>query len=131
MLKMESDLIKEDIEIITKEDYILVKPPAGVNFWELFMTIGKLLPMPDYQEKNDIWLFRDGSVSLNFSDLQKLKDFSRKNIPKQAKGKKTAIVVSTGFQRGLAESFATVHEKHPREMRVFSDLKEAEEWVSE
>jgi len=128
---MESGLSLEDIEIVPKEDYILVKPPAGVNFWDIFMTIGKLLPMPEYQEKNDIWIFRDGGVTLNFSDLQKLKDFSRENIPKKAKGKKTALVVSTGFQRGLAESFATVGEKHPRQLMVFSDLKKAEDWVNE
>jgi hypothetical protein len=57
------------------------------------------------QDKNDIWLLPDGSVNLNFSDLQKINDFGRENIPKIAVGKKTAIVVSTGFQRGLVETF--------------------------
>ena len=128
---MNPDPTLSEIEIIPKEDYILVKPPAGVDFWDIYMTIGKLVPLPEYQEKNDIWLFRDGNVSLDYSDLQKLKDFSKENIPQKAKGKKTAIVVSTGFQRGLAESFAAVDEKHPRQMRVFSDLKEAEDWVKE
>ena len=128
---MNAEPIPSEIEIIPKEHYILVKPPAGMNYWELFTALGKLIQMPEFQDKNDIWLFRVGRASLNFSDLQKLKDFGRENIPENAKGKKTAIVVSSGFQRGIVKSYISDGEEHPREIRVFSDLKEAEDWVCE
>ncbi len=128
---MKTDPTQSGIEIILQKDYILVKPPEGVNFWDIFMTLGKFISKPEFQDKNDIWLLRDGSVNLNFSDLQKINDFLRENIPKFAIGKKSAIVVSTGFQRGLVETFVTVWKEYPRKIRVFSDLKEAEEWVKE
>jgi len=128
---MNTDPTQSGIEIILQKDYILVKPPEGVNFWDIFMTLGKFISKPEFQDKNDIWLLRDGSVNLNFSDLQKINDFLRENIPKFAIGKKSAIVVSTGFQRGLVETFVTVWKEYPRKIRVFSDLKEAEEWVKE
>lgn len=128
---MKTDPTQSGIEIILQKDYILVKPPEGVNFWDIFMTLGKFISKPEFQDKNDIWLLRDGSVNLNFSDLQKINDFLRENIPKFAIGKKSAIVVATGFQRGLVETFVTVWKEYPRKIRVFSDLKEAEEWVKE
>lgn len=128
---MKTDPTQSGIEIILQKDYILVKPPEGVNFWDIFMTLGKFIAQPEFQDKNDIWLLRDGSVNLNFSDLQKINDFLRENIPKFAIGKKSAIVVATGFQRGLVETFVTVWKEYPRKIRVFSDLKEAEEWVKE
>ena len=102
---MKSDFTRSGTEILNKKNYILVKPPKGINFWDILMIIGKIIPMPEFKDKNDIWLFRDGSLRLNFSDLQKLKDFGRENYPKTAKVKKTAVVVSTGFQRGLADSY--------------------------
>jgi len=128
---MKTAAVQSGIEVILQKDYILVKPPAGVNFWDIFMTLGKFIAKPEFQDKNDIWLLRDGSVNLNFSDLQKINDFLRKNIPQFAIGKKSAIVVSTGYQRGLVETFVTVWKEYPRKIKVFSDLKEAEEWVKE
>ena len=128
---MNPDPTPSEIEIIPKEDYILVKPPNGMTYMDIFITLGKLISLSEYQEKNDIWVFREGSFSLSFSDLQKLKDFGRANIPENAKGKKTAIVVSTGFQRGLVDSYISDGEEHHREIRVFMDYKEAENWVKE
>jgi len=128
---MNTDPTQSGIEIILQKDYILVKPPEGVNFWDIFMTLGKFVSKPEFQDKNDIWLLSDGMVNLNFSDLQKINDFLRENIPKFAIGKKSAIVASTGFQRGLVETFVTVWKEYPRKIKVFSDLKEAEEWLKE
>ena len=128
---MKADQIHSEVEITPKENYILVKPPPGVDFWGIYATIGKLVQMPEYQDKNDIWLFREGSMNLTFSEFQTLKEFSRKSIPKSARGKKTAIVVSTGFQSGVAEQFVADGEKYAREIRIFSDFKDAEDWVTE
>jgi hypothetical protein len=128
---MKPDPGQSEIEIVPQKDYILVKPPEGVNLWDIFMTLGKFIAKPEFQDKNDIWLLGDGRVNLNFSDLQKINDFLRENIPQLAIGKKSAIVVSTGFQRGLVETFVALWKEYPRKIRVFSDLKDAEEWVKE
>lgn len=58
---MNPDLTPSEIEIIPKEDYILMKPQAGMNYLEIFAALGKLIQMPDFQNKNDIWLFRVGN----------------------------------------------------------------------
>lgn len=128
---MKTEATQSEIEIVLKEDYILIKPPEGVNIWDIFMTLGKFITKPEFQDKNDIWLLGDGSISLNFSDLQKINDFGRENIPQFAIGKKSAVVISTGFQRGLVETFVAVWKEFPRKIKVFSNLKEAEEWIKE
>ena len=46
-------------------------------------------------------------------------------------GKKTAIIVATGSQRKLAESYIDLGGEHSRKIRIFSDLKSAEHWITD
>ena len=120
-----------ELEIITKKNYLLVKPPKGINFWEILIGFSKLLSMPEFQDKNDLWIFRDGNIDFQYSDLDKIKDFAQKYYPKNNNGKKTAIVVETVLQRSLAELYAEIGKDLPRELGIFSDFKSAEDWIIE
>jgi len=101
---MEPELDHAEIAVSTDKGYILVKPPPGINFWTILETIGKLIPLCEFVDKNDLWIFQDGRVNLTFQDLQVTKDFGVTHYPKGTDRKKTAIVVGTYFQRSLAES---------------------------
>jgi len=127
---MKPDLMNSGIEIIAEKGYILVIPATGINFWEIFITVGKLIPMPEFADMDDIWVFREGSVDFVDSDFHKLKDFGTQYCPENAKGRKTAIVVASGFQHDLAKRYVDIGNPHPRRIRVFSDFKTAEDWIA-
>ena len=80
-----------DTEISIQEDYILVEPPNGINYWAILEGIGRLMNMDGYQKKNVIWEFRDGPVTLAFDDLYILKNIIKEHHLKNSKRIKTAI----------------------------------------
>ena len=119
------------LRITAREDYILVEPSKGMIFWEVLFGLSKLISMPEFRDRNDLWVFRAGKMDIAYSDLYKIKEYVQKNFPECSKEKKTAIVVETGMQKSLAVLYAKVEEDLPHETRVFSDFKSAEEWITE
>ena len=115
-------------KLTIKKDYILVEPQEN-EYWEIWEAVGRLLKMPEYPDKNDIWVFRKGHVDFLYADLFKLKDFIKNHCSARAKRKKTAIVVETRTQLSLAESYANMGRDLPRKIKVFTDFKAAEEWA--
>ena len=116
--------------ISLKKDYILIEPQEN-EYWEIWEAVGKLIKMPEYLDKNTIWLFSDKPLHIDFSDLYKLKDFIAEHYPQGDKyHNKTAIVAKMGLHLGLAESFAKIANDLPFEIRVFSDLQSAEDWIT-
>ena len=115
-------------KITVKKDYILVEP-SEVDYWEIWEGIGAELKLAEFPEKNDIWLFNDGPVKLTYVDLYKLRDFIQENYPENAKRTKTALVVQSGIQKAIAESFGQIAEDLPFEIRVFTNFQLAEDWV--
>ena len=108
-----------ELNIVDKKDHIVVEPPGGISFWEIITAIGTIIQKSEYRDKNDIWVFRKGTFDITYEDLPKIKDFGRKYYPDNAKGKKTAIVVETGTQFGLAESYISAGGEHPRKIKNF------------
>ena len=68
----------------------------GMVYWEILEAIPKVLLMPEFKDKNDIWVFREGQMKILYSDLYSIKDVAEKLHPKESKDKKTAIVAGTG-----------------------------------
>lgn len=87
--------------------------------------------MEGIPEQNRIWVFREGPENLAFDDLNKLKDIIKENYPAGAKINKTAIVVKSGLQTSLAESFTKIAVDLPQKFKVFSNLADAEVWVKQ
>ena len=119
------------ITVEPEKGYILVEPVAA-NFWEIFECAGRELKVPEYPDKNAIWVFPDVPIELNYDDLYKLREFVLKNYPKDAKpDRKVAIVVQTGTQTALANEYTKIVKDLPVQFQVFSDLQSAEEWIIE
>lgn len=91
--------------------------------------MSQLFSRPDFQEKNDIWLFREGHLKMMYGDLYNIKEMVAKLYPPDSKGKKTAIVAQSGVQHSLATLYADLAKDLPREVKVFSDLKSATDWI--
>ena len=118
------------IEIGIKNGYILVEPSKGVNYWDILDGLGKLVNLAEYSETNNIWVFRDGPVMLAYEDMYKIRDLIKEHYPKNVKRNKTALVVETGFQLSLAESFIEIGKELPFETKVFSNIQSAQNWIT-
>jgi hypothetical protein len=123
--------LKQKAEIVSGQDYMLIVPPEGLDFWEIVSAVGKLFPMGEFQLKNAIWLFREGPVDFLYDDLFKLKAFIENHFPANAKGKKTAIVAGSYLQRKMALAYAKICRDMPCRLKVFTDIKSAEAWIRE
>lgn len=118
-------------KITIKEEYILVEPREGTDFWEIQRGIARLLYVDEIPDKNRIWVFREGPANISYEDLRKLKDLVKENYPKEGRINKTALVVESGMQSSLAETFTQIARDLPQQFKVFSTLAEAEDWVKE
>ena len=116
-------------KITTKKDYILIEPQEGTEFREIQRGLARLFYADIIPQQNRIWIFRKGGKNLTTDDLYKLKDIIKENYPKNAGIFKTAIVVETGLQKSLAEAFIKITAELPQEFKVFSNLRDAEDWV--
>ena len=119
------------LKITAKQDYILVEPSAGMDYWEILEGISKLFSMPEFKDKNDIWVFREGQVKMLYTDLYEVKDSVKEIYPADSNGSKTAIVAETGIQHSLAKLYSDIGKNLPREIKVFSDLKSAKDWIKQ
>jgi hypothetical protein len=117
--------------ITIKKDYILIEPKEGTAFREIQRGVARLFYVEGIPEQNRIWVFHEGPENLSYDDLYKLKGIIKENYPEDARINKTAIVVESGLQTSLAESFTKIAVDLPQEFKVFSNLTDAENWVKE
>ena len=118
-------------KITIKENYILIEP-LEPEFWEIYLSLGKLLKMPEYRHKNVIWNFNEGPLRITYDDLYKIKGLLEENYPENVRpNKKAALVVAGGLQTAMATEYTKIAEDFPVEFRVFSDLDAAEKWIIE
>lgn len=117
------------LSITHNDDFILVESSDGMDYWEILEAISKLFSMPKFKVNNDIWVFKEGQLKMLFTDLYSIKDSVKKLYPEGSTGKKTAIVTETGVQHSLATLYSDIGKDLPREIKVFSDIKSAEDWI--
>ena len=117
--------------ISIKEDYILIEPKEGTDLREIQRGVARLFYVEGIPEQNRIWVFQEGPENVSRDDLHKLKGIIKDNYPEDAKINKTALVVESDLQTSLAESFAKIADDLPQTFKVFSNLKDAEDWVRE
>ena len=121
--------LEMELEITNKDDYILVETAKGMDSQEIIEGISKLFSMPEFKDKNDLWVFRSGKVKMMHADLDNIIEFAEKLYPSDSKATKTAIVAYSAVQHSLAVLYADIGKNLPREIRPFSDLKSAEAWI--
>ncbi len=110
-------------------DYILIESSTGMDYWEIVEGIPKLILLTKFKNKNDIWVFTSGQIKMAHTDLYKIKSLVKENCPKDFKATKTAIVVKNDFQQTYATLYSDICKDLQREIRVFSDLASARDWI--
>jgi wyosine [tRNA(Phe)-imidazoG37] synthetase (radical SAM superfamily) len=121
--------IKMSLKFTDYNDYILVEAPTGMNYWEIIEGIPKLISMPEFKNKNNIWLFISGQINMAYTDLYAIKNLVEEICPHNSKGTKTAIVAENSLQQSLGKLYSDIGKDLQREIRVFLDLKSAENWI--
>lgn len=116
-------------KITIKRDYILTEHKE-VDFGEIWEGIEKLRYLPESSEKNDIWVFQESRVKLDYVDLHNLKVFAKEIYPKKIAKSKTAIIVESGIQTVIALLFSQISENLPFEIKVFTDFQAAKDWIT-
>ena len=117
------------LKLTNNIDYILVELSTGMDYWEIIEGIAKLFSIPEFMNKNDIWLFRSGQIKMAYTDLYAIKSLVKKKCPKNTKGSKTAIVTKNDFQQTYATLYSDICKNLQREIRVFSKLESAKDWI--
>ncbi|MBW2441544.1 MAG: hypothetical protein JRH12_13790 [Deltaproteobacteria bacterium] len=117
------------LKFIDCNDYILIESPTGMDFWEIMEGITKLISMPGFKNKNDIWVFTSGQIRMAYADLYTIKNLVEEICSKNSKGTKTAIVVKNGLQQTLGIYYSDIGKDLPRKIRVFSELESAKNWI--
>ena len=115
-------------KITVKKDYILVEPKE-VDYWEIWEGVKKLRSLPEFFEKNNIWVFHESQIKLKYHQLYDLKDFIKEMYPENKTKNKTAVVVETDAQSAMAIAFSRIAEKLPLEIKIFTDFQAAEDWI--
>ena len=116
-------------KITVKKDYILTEHKE-VDFGEIWEGIEKLQDLPESSEKNDIWVFQEVVIKLDYVDFHNLKEFAKEIYPKKLIKNKTAIVVGSSIQPTLALLFSQISKNLPLEIRVFTDFQAAKDWIT-
>ena len=110
-------------------DYILIESSTGMDYWEIVEGIPKLISMPEFKNKNDIWVFTSGQIKMAYTDLYTIRNLVEEICPKNSKGTKTAIVAENGLQQSLGTLYSDIGKDLPRKIRVFSEFESAKDWI--
>lgn len=109
--------------------YIEVKFEGYITVELLKLCVEEEIAIENYPDKNDIFDFRNAIISLSGYELPSLFDFIKLLYPNKTTRSKTAFIVSSGFQKGVAETFKDIASKLPLEIKIFFDKDSAEDWV--
>jgi len=74
---------------------------------------------------------RDNRYIRELCQVLRNQDSVEKLYSEGSKGKKTAIVTETGVQHSLATLYSDIGKDLPREIRIFSNLKSAKDWIKQ
>ena len=118
------------LEVSVNEDFILVELKEGLDISEIRRGLTRLFYIPEFIDKNDIWVFHEGVINLSHDDLYKLRDIIQETYPKETKANKTALVVKSDEQLNMAEAFVQIGKDLPYEFRIFSNLQDAKDWIT-
>jgi len=118
-------------KITFKKNYILIEPAEGIDIREIQQGIARLFYVDGIPEQNRIWVFREGRLNISQDKMYRLKDIIKENYPRNARINKTAIVVESDRQASLAELFAEIVADLPQQFKVFFNVSDAEEWITE
>lgn len=122
-------IIKMSLKFNSHKDYILIQSTSGIDYFEIVEGISKLISLPEFKNKKDIWIFESGIVNIAYSDLNKIKLLVEKICPRFSKKARTALVVKNDFQQAVCMLYSDICKDLNQDIRVFTNFESAKDWI--
>ena len=117
---------------ISYDRNVFVVEILGVaSFDDVIAAIKDAFSQPNYFEKNNIFVFPSEFIEVKANELEMVTQFILKNIQTNLVTIKSAVVVPPGFNMAIVELWATAADRLPYDLKIFSDLKFAEDWTAD
>ena len=113
------------------EKYLKVEFNGQMDLPTITRAINATMDRPDYPHRNDIWVLEGSDLALQFENLAQITEMIKGRYPVNATRTKTALVASPGFNASIAQLWIESAQVLPQEIKMFSGLKPAEDWVNE
>lgn len=117
-------------EIRETESYIMVSATGACDLKEILTTIEQEFAMASFPRLNDIWVFDDKPIAIQFVDLEVITRFVAAICPQGTTRTKSALVAPEGLNGALLQMWASTAEVLPYEVKVFSNITDAEDWLA-
>ncbi|NTW51696.1 MAG: hypothetical protein HGB22_03830 [Chlorobiaceae bacterium] len=109
--------------------YIRVVFSGRVNDDDLLNAFKDEVALPDYREKNALWVFDGCECDFSHSCYEELTRYISTYYPRNATRLKTAILTSNNLHQALAELFLGQAEELTYSIRIFQEQSEADAWL--
>ena len=109
------------------EDHLVVVTYSGeLSLEDIIAVRQQGMQDPEFDTNYDVIddVSRVESTDIRFEELGQL---SAKSVAKT--GVKRAFVVTTDFQRGMANMYRVLSESHGQSFEIFKDFEQAKKWV--
>lgn len=110
-------------------EFILVQFSEEILYPQVVSAVEETMAREDYSRLNDIWVLDGKLVDIRLDQFDLIVQAVQKVYPSNAKRSKTALVASSGFIEAIAREFLKAADSLPQELRLFSNLDEAKDWV--
>jgi hypothetical protein len=114
-----------------KSEFIEVAMEGYITGEILKLALKQVMSLPDYPHKNTVYDYRNAIIGLSGFEFPEIIEYVELLYPQKTTRSKTAIIVSSGLQRGIMETYKDVGKNLPFEIDVFWDKGSAEKWVTE
>ena len=119
------------LKIDSSDHYIRVIFSDLVDEHELVYAIKAVAALPEYPEKNDLWVFEECTFNFSHSKISSLIQVIGSVYPPSPSRTKTAILTNSELHYAFCKLFCDEAESLPYTIRVFTQHSEAEAWLNE
>jgi len=114
-------------ELFPKDRLIVVTYSGVLSLEDVVAVRQQGIEDPEFDTNYDVIddVSRVDSTDIRFEELGQL---SGKSVAKA--GVKRAFVVTTDFQRGMANMYRVLSESHGQEFNIFEDISVAKNWIA-
>jgi hypothetical protein len=111
--------------------YIRVIFSDLVDEHELVYAVKAVAALPEYPEKNDIWVFDGCTFNFSHSKISSLIQIIDSVYPPSPSRTKTALLTDSELHYAFFKIVCEEAESLPYSMRAFTQLSEADAWLNE
>ncbi len=115
--------------ITDRGDHLRVDFFGTIGFADIAGAIQAQAEIPGFNQRNDIWVFRDVVVDLNFDRLDDLTALVQQVNADGAFSTRTAIVADPGFNAAVGEMWLQTVSSLPWDIAMFENEDEALAWI--